>query len=44
MNFHVQAYKPTSYLSLARWNEYIYFIFQVRALYKNTFKPKKNVS
>ena len=30
---YVQVYKPISYVSLARWNEYKCFIFHVTALY-----------
>ena len=30
---YVQKYKPISYVSLARWNEYKCFIFHVTALY-----------
>ena len=29
------------HVSLARWHEYKYFIFQDRAQYKNKFKPQK---
>ena len=38
---YIQVYEPTSYLSLARLNEYGYFIFQVRALYKNALSLRK---
>ena len=33
MNVYVQAYKPTSYLSLARWNGYTYVSFSKLELY-----------
>ena len=40
---YVQVYKPMVphiHVSLARWNEYKYFIFQDRAKYKNKFMPQ----
>ena len=41
--WYVQVYKRTTYVRLARWNEYKYFIFQIRASYKNKFKLQKNI-